>query len=541
MFCAPDLNRMRSPRGAGHRWSCGWALLLIAAGLVPVSAQGEDWPQWRGPNSAGVSTSKKSLPTKFSATENVLWSAEIGDGISSACVASGRVFATAMQPEKPDDKALTKFVVFCFDAASGEKLWEKSYSAGPEPLPPTHEVNSYASATPAADADRVYAYFTRIGMVALDAKTGDQVWQQKLPEPFFIFDWGPGMSPVLFEDKVLFVQDDDLNPALYALDKATGDILWRDDRSDMAVSYSHPIMSQTPSGPEIVVAGTGKLLGYDPATGKRKWVAEIFCRNIKTTPASIDGVIYVSVEGYGMSYQWRATADADGDGKITRDEIKASRKDKQSKIPDGFWKKFERGDANQDGVLEGDEIDNAFLDPKNQAGLRDSESQERGGKEKDWKKWDADLQKEASIQAVRGGGEGDVSKSHLVWKHKTKAPDHLVSPLIADGRMLLVKGTGIVSCYDTEKGAPIWYQKRMGGDLGSILASPVTGDGKIYIAGDNGKISVLKAGDKLESLAVNDMGEPCIGTPAISDGRLYLRTRNKLWCIGEKAQANATK
>ena len=155
------------------------------------------------------------------------------------------------------------------------------------------------------------------------------------------------MSPVLHADTLLFCQDDDLYPALYAVNKKTGQVIWKDDRSDMAVCYSHPVICETPGGPEVVVAGTGKLLGYDPATGKRKWAAELFCRNIKTTPVSQGGVVYVSVESYGMSYQWRAVADANGDGKITREEIRLSRKDK-GEIPDAFWKKFERGDTNKD-------------------------------------------------------------------------------------------------------------------------------------------------------------------------------------------------
>src|SRR5207248_195458 len=182
-----------------------------------------------------------------------------------------------------------------------------------------------------------------------------------------------------------FCQDDDVSPALYAVDKKTGKLLWKDDRSDMAVSYSHPVMCDTPKGPELVVAGTGKVLGYDPATGKRKWAAELFCRNIKTTPISHDGVVYVSVESYGISYQWRASADPKGTGKITRQAIKDMRKDKGAGIPDAFWKKFERGDLNKDGVLEGEEIDRAFLDPSNQGGLLDRESKLRGGNTEDWK------------------------------------------------------------------------------------------------------------------------------------------------------------
>ncbi len=428
------------------RSSCAGYLALFVVAL-PLSGTGrlaaDDWPQFRGPNCSGVSLSKKSLPSHFSRTKNVCWSKELGDGIGSPVVAAGRVFCTAMAGKKAGEQRL---VVFCFDADTGQKLWQRDLPAGPKPLTPINKVNSYASATPAADAERVYVYFVRTGLVALDVRTGEKVWQRPLPEPFFIFDWGPAMSPVLYKDTLFFCQDDDLFPALYAVDKKTGKLLWKDDRSDMAVSYAHPVICETEKGPELVVAGTGKLLGYDLTTGKRKWAAELVCRNIKTTPVSRDGIIYVSVESTGMSYQWRAAADPQGTGKITRESIKAMRKDKGTGIPEAFWKKFERGDLNKDGVLEGDEIDRAFLDPSNKGGILDSEARRRGGNTADWQKWDAELQKEASIQAVRGGGKGDVTKTHVLWKLKNKAPDHLVSPLLVDGRLFLVKSGGLASC-----------------------------------------------------------------------------------------------
>lgn len=524
----------------------GSKFVIFSVALTLSSAVlAEDWAQWRGDNCSGVYKSKKKLPTTFSQTENVKWSHEIGDGIAQPVVAGGRVFITSMQYEKGKEPPAevkegetkekpTEFHVFCFDAKSGEKLWEKVYAAGERRLPTIHDTNSYASATCAADNERVYAYFTRIGLVALDAKTGKEVWQQKIPEPFFVFDWGPGMSPVLYKDRLFFCQDDDLTPALYCIDKKTGDIVWKDSRTDFAVSYSHPIVAETPKGPELVVAGTGKLVGYDIETGKRKWAAEIFCRNIKTTPLTKDGIVYLSAMSYGISYQWRATADANGDGKITREEIIESRKDKEYGIPEVFWEKFTRGDKNEDGVLEGEEIDAAFLDPTNKGGLLAKDVQQLGGdKETDWKKFDAELQGASLIQAVKAGGTGDVSKSHTIWKHNTKAVDHLVSPIVADGKMVLVKSNGIVSAYETDKGKPLYVNKRLE-NTSNYLGGPVYGDGKIYAPAENGHIVVLANDDQFaEPLADNDMGEPIINAIAIADGRLFIRTRNNIYCVGE--------
>jgi outer membrane protein assembly factor BamB len=507
------------------------AFMALCGASLSVQADApaaEDWPQFRGPNCTGVSPSKKALPHEFSPTKNVRWSVVLGDGINSPAVAAGRVFSTSISDPKGKEP---KLLVHAFDAATGERLWQREVPAGAKPLPAINEANSYASASPAADAERVYVYFLRVGLIAFDAKTGAKVWELPLPEPFFIFDWGPGLSPVLYGDKLFFCQDDDVFPALYAVDKKTGKVLWKDDRSDMAVSYSHPVVCETPRGPELVVAGTGKVLGYDLATGNRKWAAELNCRNIKTTPVSRDGVVYVSVQSCGMSYQWRAVADLNGDGKITREEIKASRKDKGAGIPEAFWKKFERGDRNKDGVLEGEEIDLAFLDPSNKGGILDRESRRRGGDNTDWRKWDAELQSDSSIQAIEGGGKGDVTKTHVLWKVQTKAPDHLVSPVLDDGRVLLFKSGGLVSSFGADKGGLLGDRRRIG-ITSSILAQPVSGDGKIYVAGQDGKVVVLACGPDLKVLARNDMAEECVATPAIAGGRLYFRTRTKLYCIG---------
>lgn len=133
---------------------------------------------------------------------------------------------------------------------------------------------------------------------------------------------------------------------------------------------------------------------------------------------------------------------------------------------------------------------------------------------------------------MRGGGSGDVSKTHLLWKKVNKAPDHVVSPLVANGRMTLIKSGGFSSGFDVSNGEPLWQRQRIGNE-GSYLASPVFGDGKIFVAGQNGAVVVIEDSSKPKTLATNDMGEPIIGTPAIADGRIFLRTRTKLICIAK--------
>jgi len=482
------------------------ALLLLAASKLPA----DDWPQFRGPNCTGISASTRPLPVKFSPTEGLRWSADVGDGIGGAVVAAGRLFVSGMT----GDETVT---LFGFDAATGKQLWRRDWKTGK--LAEVHRTNSQASSTPAADSERAYFYFSSLGLLIVDARTGADVWQQKLPTPFFVFKWGPGMSPVLYRDLVLFCQDDDLSPAFYAFDKATGKPRWKDDRLDMAVNYSHPVICSAGGRDDIVVAGTGMLIGYDPTSGQRRWFARTLLRNIKTTPVVADGVIYISVQSGGIANQWIASVDqaetGNRDGKLDKAEIQAFVG--ETPIPDAFFKKtFDRGDLNKDGFLEGAELDAAFLHPDNFAGVPFTVT--------------GDNAAEQFILAVRGGGKGDVTKTHVLWKHATKHTDHIVSPLVKGGRMFLVKDGGINTVFETKGGEPLRSARRLG-NTGEYFASPVAGDGKIYLAGQNGNILVLKDSQDYEELALNELGESITATPAIADGGVYVRTRSKVMCF----------
>ncbi len=269
------------------------------------------------------------------------------------------------------------------------------------------------------------------------------------------------------------------------------------------------------------------LIGYDPDSGRRRWYAKTLLRNIKTTPVCDGGVIYVSVQSGGIANQWLASVDqvktGNNDGKITKAEIQAYVGD--TPIPETFFQRtFDRGDLNKDGVLEGRELDIAFLHPDNFAGADFTAMSEKAASE--------------YILAVRGGGDGDVSRSHVLWKHPTKHTDHIVSPLVSGGRMFLVKGGGINTVFETKTGTPVRPPQRIG-NVSDYFASPISGDGKIYVAGENGVVVVLEDSPQYEVLARNDVGESIIGTPAIADGRLFIRTRTRLLAVAGEQKRGA--
>ena len=467
--------------------------LVVSLAALPVSQAWADWLQFRGPNSTGVSSEQHALPTEFSHENNVRWSVDLGYGVASPIVVGGRVFVTAMSgPEE--------FSVAAFETKTGKELWSRTLATGT--LPDITQPNGHASSTPATDGERLYIYFSTLGLIAFDLD-GKELWRRPLPVPHYLLEWGAAGSPIVYDDLVIYNSDDDLDAFLVAVDKKTGDVRWRVARPDMLGGYAVPVICSVNGRDELVVAGSGKLKGYDPRTGKELWHSNTLLRTVMTTPVVHGDTVYISIQSYGdtdrvLKYALLQWKDTNQDGKLTLGEV-----------PFAFEKKFKRGDTNEDGVLEDAEIDKAFQATTNMVG---------GGN---------------TIQAVRAGGSGDVTKTHVRWNLDNRAPSNIASPIVWDNRIVVVKKGGISSCFDAENGEPHWYLKRIK-NRGNYYASPVAGDGKIYITGENGTIVVLAADSpELKVLAHNDMGDSCIATPAISGGSLYIRTAEKLFCVGQ--------
>ncbi len=150
----------------------------------------------------------------------------------------------------------------------------------------------------------------------------------------------------------------------------------------------------------------------------------------------------------------------------------------------------------------------------------------------DTQEWNAILKTpfNNSLLSIRPGGAGDVSGSHIAFQVKRGAPE-VPSPLFHQGRIWMVRNGGLLTVIDAKSGKEAFPQARLTPG-GIFYASPVAGDGKIYLASDAGVVIVLKSADRHEVLAENDLGETIRATPALVDGTIYVRTARHLMAFG---------
>ncbi|MBI2826408.1 MAG: PQQ-binding-like beta-propeller repeat protein [Planctomycetia bacterium] len=291
------------------RLAAMWCLAIVACAALRLTAD-ENWPQFRGPLALGVADNPN-LPDTWSATENVLWKREVpGRGWSSPIVWRDRVYFTtvtrdgdAAEKDKEAKRGLYlggnrnqpspnvhHWQVLCLDLTNGELLWEKTAHEG-VPLQSIHLKNSYASETPATDGERVYAYFGNVGVFCytLDGKL---VWSRPLGTHKTASGWGTGSSPILYKDHLYVLNDNEEQSFLVALDKKTGEEVWRAPRDERS-SWSTPYIWENGQRTEIVVSGSGMVRSYDLA-GRPLWQLGDMSGNAIPTPLAGPDFLYVS-------------------------------------------------------------------------------------------------------------------------------------------------------------------------------------------------------------------------------------------------------
>lgn len=266
------------------RMLIGMLLLCLTTALSPVQAA--DWPMWRGARGDGHST-ETGVPTRWSATENVVWKIEIpGKGHSSPIVSGDRVFVTTSL--EPQDKR----VLLCIDRKDGKVLWERVVLSSP--LEKKHKLNSYASSTPATDGKLVYVSFfeqPKIVLAAYDFE-GKEVWRQS-PGTFSSVH-GFCSSPVIYNDLVILNCDQDATAWVVAYERATGKERWRIDRANKTRSYCTPVVYEMAGRKQLVMSGSKSVTSYDPDTGKPIWWMAGPTEQMVASLVYTDGVLFVT-------------------------------------------------------------------------------------------------------------------------------------------------------------------------------------------------------------------------------------------------------
>lgn len=437
---------------------------LVTCVLTTATLSADQWPQWRGPSSYGVS-SERGLPTTWGTKENVAWRATLaGLGTSSPIVWNDRVIVTSQVGDIPlagggqhpqlarDDRALAgqenpiggrrmasgqrgnevSLVVEAFHRVTGQRLWEyRTTATGPHPE--VHEKHNLATPTPVTDGQRVYAWFGNGQLVALDMD-GRLVWTRHLGMEYSTFEtqWGHGSSPTLHGDLLILLCDHLTDAYLLAVDARTGKERWKVERGDGRVSHSTPLVVPGPGGPELLVNSSRRIDVYDPATGSLLWYTGSERQTPIPSAVFHDGRIYLS-----------------------------------------------RGYRNSD------------------------------------------------FMAIRPGGRGDVTKTHIEWQSSSGA-SYVPSIVYYDGLLYMTNEVGVVTCADARTGERIWRHRLDG----VFFASPVAGDGKIFLVSETGETYVMRAGRTPELLATNDLGERFLASPAIASGRIFLRSDQGLFAVG---------
>jgi outer membrane protein assembly factor BamB len=194
-----------------------------------------------------------------------------------------------------------------------------------------------------------------------------------------------------------------------------------------------------------------------------------------------------------------------------------------------------RYDKNHDGLIAKSEISGTEKMDKMLAAAFEAFDTDRDEKlnEKDWGVFRAMMASENGLLAVKLGGRGDMTDTAVRWRYQKPVPQ-VPSTLLYKGVLYMVNDGGVLISFDPATGNVI-KQGRLTGAIDKYFSSPVAADDKVYLIGEGGAVSVLKAAGEWQILTVNQLDDECFATPAIADGRIYIRTRSALYCFGNKS------
>jgi len=456
--------------------------LLFAFFLLTWAATAQEWTRFRGPNGSGVSTDT-GFPTEFNKSKNLVWRTPVRPGKSSPVLTRRHVFLTAFE----NGKLFTQ----CFDRETGKLLWERSLDRAR--VEPANSQNHPAAITPVTDGDSVYSFFPEYGLVAYSAD-GKELWRAPLGP--FSNEMGHSASPIIAAGKIVLVLDGMLDPYIAAFDKNNGELRWKTSREEMD-GYATPLVYQPAGSPAVVItASRGQLGAHRLDNGNRLWSWKKLPSTPVASPILVNDTLFAF--GYGndsaaplFSNQLRRY-DKNHDGKLSADEYGDN----------AYLIGVARFGGDKDGIVTQEEFD-----------YRQSLSQQPSG-----------------LLAIQLDRNAD-STPREVWRYEKSFVGVIPSPLYYEGVLYVMKNGGLLTSFNPKTGS-VEKAARVAGALGGYSSSPVAAEGKIFVASEEGKVTVLKAGSDWEVIQVNDLNEGCYATPALAGGNIYLRTNDALYRFG---------
>lgn len=464
------------------RYTLGLVLVVGAVLEISISAQ---WPQFRGPNGSGIDPGS-GYPVAFSPSKNVAWKAAVPYGQSSPVVAGELVYLTASD----GDGRLT----IALDAATGRERWRRVARAAKRH--DIYKANDPASPTPAADADGVVVFFPDIGLIAYTPDGKDR-WT--VPLGSFKSFYGMAASPILSQGLAILVCDQQTGSYVIAVDRKSGQQRWRQERSGADDAYATPMIFQPAAGAtQLVVLGSSRLEAYAVETGQPLWHLPVGSNGAMGTVVANGDTLFIST--LGTNEPWLPSFDdtlqkfdTDKDGRLSAQELSAS-----AEIAEHF------------GFLDGDDdrhVTRTEWDVKRAMGVGNY----------------------GAIAVRPRDARGQLDEKAVLWRFQKNVP-YIPAPLLYRDVFYLVKDGGIITSLDPQSGK-VLKEGRTSNAIGEYFASPVAADNKVFLASTEGKITVLRADAQWEVLGVNDLDEPVHATPALSNGRIYVRTKTAMYCF----------
>ena len=406
-------------------------LLLLFLIMTDSASSSVNWPDFRGPTGDGHSTATH-LPLAWSETQHIAWKAAIpGRGWSSPVICADQVWLTTATT---DGRQLRAVAVDKTDGQIDHEI-EVFHVDRPQEIDP---LNSYASPSPVIEAGRAYVHFGTYGTACLETTSGRIVWSRR----DFPVDHqkGPGSSPILCGDLLVFTRDGNDIQSIVALDKTTGRTVWETNRSvdlsqrapDFRKSFSTPFSLRYGGETQIVSTAAGGVFAYDVPAGQELWRVRYAGHTNVSRPLAGRGMVFINT-GYPKPELW----------------------------------------------------------------------------------------------AVRLGGCGDVTSTHVSWKMTRNVPIKPSILLVEDLLYMVTDSGGIVTCLEAESGATVW-QQRLGGNY---AASPLYAAGNLYLFSEEGRTIVIRPGRTWQKLAENQLNGGFLASPAVSGHSLFVRTRTHLYRI----------